>query len=54
MVLRKVDTITDDHHQMLVTLSMSGDLLTWLIAQFDGRVAQHFADQPPGQPSFPT
>jgi hypothetical protein len=48
MVLRKVDTISEDHFQMLVTLSMSGDFLQWLIGQFDTRVAEYFADEPPG------
>jgi hypothetical protein len=43
------DAITDDHHQMLVTLSMSSDFLQWLIEQFDEHVAQYFADDPPGQ-----
>jgi hypothetical protein len=47
MVLRKVDEITGDHHQMLVTLSMSSDFLQWLIAQFDTKVAQYFPDEPP-------
>ena len=48
MVLRKVDAISEHHHQMLVTLSMSGNFLQWLIAQFDSRVAQYFADEAPG------
>ena len=47
MVLRKSDEITDDHYQMLVTLSLSGDMFQWLIAQFDVRVAQYFPDATP-------
>jgi hypothetical protein len=54
MVLRKVDTITDDHHQMLVTLSMSGDFLQWLIVQFNERIAQCFADETPSQSGVTT
>ncbi|WP_316214823.1 hypothetical protein [Bradyrhizobium sp. SZCCHNR2035] len=49
MVLRKVDALTNDHYQMLVTLSMSCDFLQWLIALFDERVAQYFAEEPPQQ-----
>jgi hypothetical protein len=47
IVLRKDDEITEDHYQMLVTLSMSGDFLQWLMAQFDERVAQYFPDETP-------
>lgn len=47
MVLRKGDQITDDHYQMLVTLSMSGDFFQWLTAQFDAHVAQYFSGAPP-------
>jgi hypothetical protein len=47
MLLRKGDQITDDHYQMLVTLSMSGDFFRWLIAQFDAHVAQYFLGAPP-------
>lgn len=47
MVLRKGDEITDDHYQMLVTLSMSSDFLQWLIARFDDHVSKYFPDVPP-------
>lgn len=47
MVLRKGDQITDDHYQMLVTLSMSGDFFQWLTTQFDLQIVQYFADTPP-------
>jgi hypothetical protein len=50
MVLRKGDEITEDHHQMLVTLSMSSDFFQWLIAQFDAHVSQYFSDKPPEAP----
>jgi hypothetical protein len=46
MVLRKGDEITDDHYQMLVTLSMSGDFLQWLITQFEEHILKFFASDP--------
>lgn len=47
MVLRKDDKIIDDHDQISVTLSVSGDLFQWLVTKFDERVVQYFSDGPP-------
>jgi hypothetical protein len=47
MLLRKDEETRDDHLQMLVSLSISADMFSWLLADFSGRLEKALPTETP-------
>jgi hypothetical protein len=47
MLLRKDEETLDDHLQMLVSLSISADMFSWLLADFSGRLEKALPTETP-------
>jgi len=45
MMLRKEEEVSEDHFQMVATLRMSADLLSWFLAKFDERKEAALPDE---------